>query len=589
MSGSIQSINTADIGTDGSGGGAGQSVAESYDNGNFALLPGGVFTAQVQGGNGGPDNGDGGSALLEIDAGNIGVLGAPYDGLIGDGAFAEGGSGGGSGVGGSATSDVTGMVFDTTGRTSLTVTAEGGSGARGGNAVASLDGVTGIVSYSASDTSRTDFAGVVEATAGAGGDALGTMTGNNFIAANVTALMTAQIGATTSGGTAELTCTDNAFTVGPATPSAPDDLDLSFVVNVARAGNQTLLNGAPGGNLVFSGNQLHGDGASTLNLESFDAGDDTAASAITIDTAGNLFSIAGSPGNSMTGFTTFDVTGNIDFVLGAGAYALVPQIDGNVFVTDTAIVTPQSGTLTYHLFNFGYGSIFGPLIQTDLEFKGFAGLTTADVLAATSTADGSTLVHVGGSSIELLDYTGPLAPYVEIACFAEATRIATPGGPVAVERLAVGDRVLTADGAARRVRWLGSRRVECRRHPRPQRVWPVRVAAHAFGPGRPGRDLWLSPDHAVWHEGALVPAHRLIDGAAIAQVACDAVTYWHVELDRHDLLLAEGLACESFLDTGQREAFANGGPVAALHPDFAQRLWDADACAPLHLARRRAA
>jgi hypothetical protein len=36
------------------------------------------------------------------------------------------------------------------------------------------------------------------------------------------------------------------------------------------------------------------------------------------------------------------------------------------------------------------------------------------------------------------------------------------------------------------------------------------------------------------------------------------VTYYHVELAAHDVILAEGLLCESYLDTGNRAAFVNG-------------------------------
>jgi hypothetical protein len=168
-------------------------------------------------------------------------------------------------------------------------------------------------------------------------------------------------------------------------------------------------------------------------------------------------------------------------------------------------------------------------------------------------------------------------------CFHAGTRIATPGGPVAVESLRVGDLVSTASGGARPIVWLGHRHVDCRRHPRRDEVLPVRVRRDAFGPGRPHRTLLLSPDHAVFCAGVLIPVRHLIDGRAIAQVARAAVTYWHVELDRHDVILAEGLACESYLDTGTRAAFAGGG-VARLQADFATRAWEAAGCAPLVVA-----
>ncbi len=168
-------------------------------------------------------------------------------------------------------------------------------------------------------------------------------------------------------------------------------------------------------------------------------------------------------------------------------------------------------------------------------------------------------------------------------CFHAGTRIATPGGPVAVESLRVGDLVSTASGGARPIVWLGHRHVDCRRHPRRDEVLPVRVRRGAFGSGRPHRTLLLSPDHAVLCAGVLIPVRHLIDGRAIAQVPRAAVTYWHVELDCHDVILAEGLACESYLDTGTRASFAGGG-VMSLHADFATRAWEAAGCAPLVVA-----
>ncbi len=59
------------------------------------------------------------------------------------------------------------------------------------------------------------------------------------------------------------------------------------------------------------------------------------------------------------------------------------------------------------------------------------------------------------------------------------------------------------------------------------------------------------------------------------------MTYYHVELPAHGVLLAEGLPAESYLDTGDRTNFANGGGPIALHPDFASRVWEAEGCAPL--------
>ena len=84
---------------------------------------------------------------------------------------------------------------------------------------------------------------------------------------------------------------------------------------------------------------------------------------------------------------------------------------------------------------------------------------------------------------------------------------------------------------------------------KPNQVWPVRVAAGAFGPGRPHNELFLSPDHAVYVGGVLIPIRHLINASTIAQVAMDHVTCYHIELLQHDVVLVQGLPAESFLDS----------------------------------------
>ena len=166
------------------------------------------------------------------------------------------------------------------------------------------------------------------------------------------------------------------------------------------------------------------------------------------------------------------------------------------------------------------------------------------------------------------------------ACFAAGTRIATSRGAVAIERLRIGDDVICADGSQAPVIWLGHRTIDCRRHPRPAEVHPVRVRAGAVAPGVPARDVLLSPEHAVFLGGVLIPVRHLLNGRTIVQKRRACLTYWHLELPRHGVVLAEGLACESYLDTGNRCAFVEGGPVRQLHADFARAAWEAAACAP---------
>jgi hypothetical protein len=168
-----------------------------------------------------------------------------------------------------------------------------------------------------------------------------------------------------------------------------------------------------------------------------------------------------------------------------------------------------------------------------------------------------------------------------ISCFAAGTHIGTAGGNVPVEDLAVGDHVITLAGEYRPIVWIGHRHVKCRRHPDPAAAQPIRIEAGAFGDGVPDRALYLSPDHAVSVGDALIPIKHLLNGTTVWQTSVAEVTYYHIELATHDLLLAEGLPVESYLETGARMAFANGGAVAQLNPHFAADVREAGGCAPL--------
>jgi len=100
----------------------------------------------------------------------------------------------------------------------------------------------------------------------------------------------------------------------------------------------------------------------------------------------------------------------------------------------------------------------------------------------------------------------------------------------------------------------------------------------------------------VFVNDVLVPVKLLINGTSIAQVKRDRVTYFHVELPYHAVILAEGLTVESYLETGERANFNDGGGTVRLIPDFAARLapdaamaWETRGVAPLVMTGRNLA
>ena len=180
--------------------------------------------------------------------------------------------------------------------------------------------------------------------------------------------------------------------------------------------------------------------------------------------------------------------------------------------------------------------------------------------------------------------------FLASVCYAAGTRILTASGEVPVELLAPGDLLVAIDrGGARTIepiKWIGERRLDLAAHPHPELAAPIRVCKDALGDGIPARDLLLSPEHCIFVDGKLVPVRLLVNNMTIVQERqTGRVHYFHVEMPRHSLLVAEGLPAESYLDTGNRAFFSNAGLALLLHPEFhvnpGLQCWELDACAPL--------
>lgn len=143
-------------------------------------------------------------------------------------------------------------------------------------------------------------------------------------------------------------------------------------------------------------------------------------------------------------------------------------------------------------------------------------------------------------------------------CYCTGTLILTDRGEVAVEDLHEGDRVVVRSGPPRAVRWMGRRSYPACFAARNHDVHPVLFRAGSLGGGLPRRDLRVSPLHAMLLDGVLVPAVALVNGASVLREAPVVdIGYHHVELDSHDVLLAEGAWSETFVDDGSRGMFHN--------------------------------
>jgi hypothetical protein len=154
-----------------------------------------------------------------------------------------------------------------------------------------------------------------------------------------------------------------------------------------------------------------------------------------------------------------------------------------------------------------------------------------------------------------------------IPCFTRGTLIRTKNGDVPVESLAIGDLVVTADGAETPIRWIGRRGYDGKFIEGNHLMLPVRIHRGALADNVPSRDLLVSPGHAICLDDLLVPAWRLINSVSITQAeSVTHVEYYHVELSAHGVLLAENCPAESFLDDSCRDQFQNAADYHALYP-----------------------
>lgn len=145
---------------------------------------------------------------------------------------------------------------------------------------------------------------------------------------------------------------------------------------------------------------------------------------------------------------------------------------------------------------------------------------------------------------------------VYTTCFARGTLIRTPEGEIAVEALEIGQLVSTPKGSMP-VRWLGQNSLNVLDQPSPEQEWLVRICAGALGDGIPKRDLLVTQEHCLVFEGKMVPARMLVNGVSVLlDRTIEVYDYYHVGLDSHEPVWAEGALTESYLDTGNRAQFA---------------------------------
>lgn len=183
-----------------------------------------------------------------------------------------------------------------------------------------------------------------------------------------------------------------------------------------------------------------------------------------------------------------------------------------------------------------------------------------------------------------------------VICFTRGTQIETDRGAIPVELLAQGDLIATRDHGLQPLRWIGSRRIDAARLARSPHLRPIRIRAGALGRGMPAQDLLVSPQHRILVKSGvaarmfgtdevLVAAKQLLQmpGIDIAEPGQE-VEYFHLLLDRHEIVTANGAESET-LFTGPEAIKAISKDAAheifEIFPELRDRDYDAIPARPL--------
>lgn len=365
---------------------------------------------------------------------------------------------------------------------------------------------------------------------------------------------------------------------GNNTLDGTDDDDRIY----GRSGNDTL-NGGGGNDILVGGSgrdvlnggsgndQLFGgSGRDTLNggtgsdLLSGDAGDDQLEGG-----GGNDVLLGGSGDDDLAGDAGSDLLlgGSGDDLLDGGSGSDI--LDGG---SGDNIVTTGSGNDTVRISDPDGSTVitdFDPT-QDTLDLRALTGVASLGDLSIVQSGDAVIITgdgFAGSVTIEGVTVDDMTSPgVVAVACFMTGTAIRTDRGDIPVEALSIGDRVVTAGGRVRPVRWIGRRAFSRRFAKSSPRIVPVRIRAGALGDGVPNQDLLVSPEHALMIDGVFVPAVHLVNDGTIRRDPDHAIfAYHHVELDGHDVIIANGAPAESYIDQGARRMFANWAEFEALY------------------------
>ena len=235
-------------------------------------------------------------------------------------------------------------------------------------------------------------------------------------------------------------------------------------------------------------------------------------------------------------------------------------------ITDTATLSGfnPTGTITFTLFGPNDATCGGdPIFQDNVVVNGNGNYTSASF---TPTIQGTyrwVASYSGDANNEAVSTAcnDPNEDFL-VVCYLSGTLILTPDGEIPIEELRIGDHVLTLSVnklVKSKIKWIGTLTPKVLN----EKSYPIKICKSARGKNLPHRDLYVSPNHGIFIDNRLILAKLLVNDKNIYQdKTIREVKYYHIELDDHSIIVAEGIYAESYLDVNNRNTFDNSKNVA---------------------------
>jgi hypothetical protein len=334
------------------------------------------------------------------------------------------------------------------------------------------------------------------------------------------------------------------------------DAAFSNVLELASGASAGTISGLGTGFVNFAATTIDANAVWTLT------GGNTIASGATLtELSGATLTASGTLVNN--GGIVLDpstmVVGNL---VGTGSVTIQAgstlEVQGSIAATETIVFAGPNAYLHLDSPDNALGSIANFGFTDTIDLKGVDPTSVVLAGGALTFGTGSFPLSIGaGDALQSVASADGALLAVEVPCFLNGTLILTDRGEVPVETLAVGDCVVTLSGEVKPIVWIGlgdrlvARGVRCA-------ATPIKICRGAIADNVPHHDLRVTKGHSLYLEKVLIPVEFLINHRTILwDDWAQAVTVYHIELETHDVLLANGASAESYRDDGNRWLFQN--------------------------------